>query len=255
MTVTGMTFSELLKGKVAIIAGGSGGIGRETCRLLAEAGARIVIGYRSGKDRAEALAQALPGTGHVALPISIEDTSSVEAFRTAALAACGHADILINAAGVTRPVPHADLEALSDELIDQVFINNWRGVFATIRAFAPALRDSGDGLIVNVSSIAAFTGVGSNVAYCGAKAALDIMTNSLARALAPAIRVMAVSPGVVDTEFVPGRGQEFKDKAAAATPLKRITTPTDVAEAILACATHLKFSTGTRIVVDGGRHL
>ena len=164
-------------------------------------------------------------------------------------------DILVNAAGVTSPVPHADLDALTDDLIDRVFVNNWRGVFSTIRAFAPALKETGDGLIVNVSSIAAFTGIGSNIAYCGAKAGLDIMTNSLARALAPAIRVMAVSPGVVDTEFVPGRDQAFKDKAAAATPLKRITTTTDVAEAILACATHLKFSTGTRIVVDGGRHL
>ena len=126
---------------------------------------------------------------------------------------------------------------------------------AIIRAFAPSLKRSGDGLIVSISSIAGFTGVGSNVAYCGAKAGLDIMTNSLGRALAPEIRVMAVSPGAVDTEFVPGRGKEFNDKVAATTPLKRITSPTDVAEAVLSCATLLKFSTGSRIVVDGGRHL
>ncbi|MBB3397348.1 SDR family oxidoreductase [Rhizobium sp. BK060] len=247
--------SDALKGRVAVVVGGSGGIGSEACRLLAQAGARVVIGYRSAEKTARAIAEALPGSGHIALPVAIEDTSSIVAFHAAALSACGRADILVNAAGATKPVPHADLEALTDEIIDQVFVNNWRGVFATIRAFAPALAATDDGLIVNVSSIAAFTGIGSNIAYCGAKAGLDIMTNSLARALAPAIRVMAVSPGVVDTEFVPGRGQEFKDKAAAATPLKRITTPTDVAEAILACATHLKFSTGTRLVVDGGRHL
>ncbi len=253
--MTEIVQSDTLKGQVAVVVGGSGGIGSEACRLLAQAGARVVIGYRSGEAKARGLAEALPGSGHVALPVSIEDTASIVAFNTAALSACGRADILVNAAGVTKPVPHADLGALTDEIIDQVFVNNWRGVFATIRAFAPALAANGDGLIVNVSSIAAFTGIGSNIAYCGAKAGLDIMTNSLARALAPAIRVMAVSPGMVDTEFVPGRGQEFKDKAAAATPLKRLTTPTDVAEAILACATHLKFSTGARIVVDGGRHL
>ncbi len=249
------TFNRPLDGKVAVVVGGSGGIGRETCRLLAEAGAMVAIGYRSGRETAEGLAEKLPGGGHVALLVSIEDSVTIEAFRDAVMARLGRVDILVNTAGVTSPVAHSDLDALTDALIDQVFINNWRGVFSTIRAFAPALKASGDGLIVNVSSIAAFTGVGSNVAYCGAKAGLDVMTKSLGRALAPQVRVMAVSPGVVDTEFVPGRGQEFKDKAAATTPLKRITSTTDVAEAIMACATQLKFSTGTKIVVDGGRHL
>ncbi|WP_244519836.1 MULTISPECIES: SDR family oxidoreductase [unclassified Ensifer] len=244
-----------LEGKVAIIVGGSGGIGQETCRQAASAGARVVVGYRAGKERAEELAANLAGTGHLALPVSIEQTASIEAFRDRALEATGRVDILVNAAGVTKPVPHADLDALTDELIDQIFINNWRGVFATIRAFAPALRATGDGLVVNVSSIAAFTGIGSNVAYCGAKAGLDIMANSLGRALAPEIRVLTVSPGAVDTQFVPGRGKEFNDKVASTTPLRRITSPADVADAILACATHLRFSTGDRIVVDGGRHL
>lgn len=244
-----------LDGKVAVVVGGSGGIGRETCRILAESGAKVVVGYRSGKERAEEIAAGLNGDGHVSLPISIEATRTIEAFRDSVLATFGRADILVNTAGITKPIPHGDLDALTDDLIDQIFVNNWRGVFATIRAFAPALKASGNGLIVNISSIAAFTGIGSNVAYCGAKAGLDIMTNSLGRALAPKIRVLAVSPGAVDTQFVPGRGQEFNEKVAASTPLRRITSPTDVAEAILACATHLTFSTGSRIVVDGGRHL
>lgn len=244
-----------LEGKVAIVVGGSGGIGQETCRQIATAGARVIVGYRAGKERAEGLAASLSGSGHLALPVSIEHTASIEAFRDRALEAAGRADILVNTAGVTKPVAHADLDALTDDLIDQIFINNWRGVFATIRAFAPSLKTTGDGLIVNVSSIAAFTGIGSNVAYCGAKAGLDIMANSLGRALAPEIRILTVSPGAVDTQFVPGRGKEFNDKVAATTPLKRITSPMDVASAILACATHLRFSTGDRIVVDGGRHL
>lgn len=247
--------SHALTGKVAVVVGGSGGIGQETSKQAAAAGARVIVGYRSGRERAENLAASLAGAGHLALPISIEDTASIEAFRDRVLEATGRADILVNAAGVTKPVAHADLDALTDELIDQIFVNNWRGVFATIRAFAPALKATSDGLIVNVSSIAAFTGIGSNVAYCGAKAALDIMANSLGRALAPEIRILSVSPGAVDTQFVPGRGKEFNDKVAATTPLKRITSPIDVAGAILACATHLTFSTGTRIVVDGGRHL
>lgn len=244
-----------LAGKTAVVVGGSGGIGRQTCIEMAQAGARVVVGYRNGRDRAEQIVAALPSGDHFALPIQIEDTPSIHAFRDAVQMRASGADILVNTAGVTRAVAHADLDALTDELIDAIFVNNFRGVFATIRAFAPMLKASGDGLVVNVSSIAAFTGIGSNVAYCGAKAALDIMANSLGRALAPEIRVLSVSPGAVDTQFVPGRGQEFNDKVAATTPLRRITTPTDVARAILACATHLKFSTGDRIVVDGGRHL
>lgn len=244
-----------LAGRVAVVTGGSGGIGRETCRLLAAAGARVVVGYRSSEENARAVLESLSGEGHMVARLSIEDSASITAFRDRVLERLGRVDMLVNSAGVTRPVAHADLDALTDELIDQIFVNNWRGVFSTIRAFAPALKASGNGLVVSVSSIAGFTGVGSNIAYCGAKAGLDIMTKSLARALAPEIRVLSVSPGAVDTQFVPGRGKEFNDKVAATTPLKRITAPLDVAEAILACATHLKFSTGDRIVVDGGRHL
>lgn len=254
--MTAMQAKDLpLAGKVAVVTGGSGGIGRETCRLLAAEGARVVVGYRSSEAEARAVLDTLAGDGHIVAGLSIEDSASILVFRDRVLGAMGGVDMLVNSAGVTRPVPHQDLDALTDELIDQIFVNNWRGVFSTIRAFAPALRASGDGLIVSVSSIAAFTGVGSNVAYCGAKAGLDVMTKALARALAPQVRVLSVSPGAVDTQFVPGRGKEFNDKVAATTPLKRITAPVDVAQAILACATHLKFSTGDRIVVDGGRHL
>jgi 3-oxoacyl-[acyl-carrier protein] reductase len=162
---------------------------------------------------------------------------------------------LVNAAGFTKPVPHADLDALDDDLIDRMFEVNWRGQFATIRTFVPLLKASGDGLIVCISSIAALTGVGSSIAYCAAKAGIDVMTKSLARVLAPEIRVLAVSPGVVDTAFVPGRGAEFNAKVAAAAPLQRIGRPEEIAAAILACATHLTFSTGSTIVVDGGRAL
>ncbi|MEO1090781.1 MAG: SDR family oxidoreductase [Pseudomonadota bacterium] len=250
-----MTSSSLLEGKVAIVAGGSGGIGAATSRRLAAEGARIVVGYRSSRDNAEAICAALPGEGHLPLAVTIEDSTSIAGFRDAVLEATGRADILVNTAGMTVPVAHDDLDALTDELIDEVFANNWRGVFATIRAFRPALAATGDGLVVNVSSIAAFTAIGSSIAYCSAKAGLDIMSEALARALAPEIRVVAVSPGVVDTRFVPGRDAAFNAKVAQSTPLGRVTTPDDVAAAIAACATHLRFTTGSRIVVDGGRHL
>jgi NAD(P)-dependent dehydrogenase (short-subunit alcohol dehydrogenase family) len=163
--------------------------------------------------------------------------------------------VLVNTAGFTQPVPAADLDALTDEIIDSIFAANWRGVFATIRAFHPLLAASGDGLIVNVRRSRPPRAPGSNLAYVAAKAGVDIMGKALARALAPTVRVLTVSPGVVESSFVPGRGSDFNAKAAASTPLKRIGQPDDVAAAIEACATTLRFATGQTLVVDGGRAL
>ena len=244
-----------LKDKVAVIAGGTGGIGRATAKRLAAAGARVVILSRDGKQGAAELLAQLPGQGHGALTAVIEDSATLMQAAADVAAEWGRADILVNAAGFTKPIPHSDLDALDDELIDRMFAVNWRGQFAAIRAFTPLLRASGAGLIVNISSIAASTGIGSNVAYCAAKAGMDIMAVSLGRALAPAIRVLNVSPGVVDTQFVPGRDQAWNAKQASTTPLKRIGTPDDIAAAVEACATTLVFSTGATIHVDGGRRL
>jgi 3-oxoacyl-[acyl-carrier protein] reductase len=239
-----MSYPKTLESKVALVVGGSGGIGAAASRLLAQAGAQVAVTYRPDR-RGEAIAadlvRALPGHEHLALPADISYTPSLIALRDAVTQKFGRLHILVNAAGFTKPVPHADLDALDDDLIDRMFQVNWRGQFATIRTFLPLLKASGDGLIVSISSIAALTGAGSSIAYCAAKAGIDVMTKSLARALAPEIRVLAVSPGVVDT--------------AAVAPLKRIGRPEEIAAAILACATHLTFSTGSTIVVDGGRAL
>lgn len=241
-----------------LVVGGAGGIGQAACRLFAEAGARCALTHRPGDDKAKegrAVTDALPGDGHAAFPTDVVNTSSVEGLRDAVQAQFGRLDILVNSAGFTRAVAHSDLDGLTDDLIDRMFAVNWRGQFALIRAFAPMLKASGNGLVVSVSSIAGATGAGSSVAYCAVKAGIDTMTKSLARALAPEIRVMAVSPGVVETDFVPGRGAEQNAKIAPSIPLKRVATPEDVAAAILACATHLGYSTGGIIEVDGGRRL
>ncbi len=245
----------VLSGKVAVIAGGAGAIGYATAIRLASAGARIALLARGDIAAAEAKAAQLPGAGHRAIHAQIANGASLLEAAAQVTALFGRADILVNSAGMTRAVPHHDLEALTDELIDEVFVANWRGPFSTIRAFAPVLRASGAGLVVNISSIAGSTGNGSNVAYCAAKAGLDLMAVSLGRALAPQIRVINVSPGVVDSDFVPGRDAAWNDKQAATTPLKRIGTPDDIAAAVEACATSLLFCTGTTIQVDGGRHL
>lgn len=246
-----------LDGKVAVITGGLGAIGYASARRLAALGATCVLLHRKSDD-AQARAAALPADQeqqHGALRADIIDSASLHAAAEQVKATHGRCDILVNSAGHTRPVAAADLDGLTDELIDELLKANFRGVFATIRAFAPLLKASGDGLIVNVSSIAGFTGVGSNLAYVAAKAGLDVVGDALAKALAPAVRVVSVSPGAVESAFVPGRGDEFKGKMAATTPLGRIGLPEDVAATIEALSTTLRFVTGTRIVVDGGRHL
>jgi 3-oxoacyl-[acyl-carrier protein] reductase len=247
-----------LQDKVTLIIGGSGGIGAATAKCFAAHGSKTIVTHRDELVKAQAATQllkTLKGEGHSAYPANIANTATLLKLRDAITSKYGKLDVLVNTAGFTKPVPHADLDALDDELIDNMFAVNWRGQFAAIRTFAPMLKTSGDGLIVSVSSIAGTTGAGSSIAYCATKAGIDVMTKSLARALAPEVRVLGVSPGVVDTSFVPGRGADFNAKTSATTPLKRVATADDVANAILACATHLGFSTGSNIVVDGGRML
>jgi 3-oxoacyl-[acyl-carrier protein] reductase len=244
-----------LGGRVAVVTGGSSGIGAATARRLAAAGARLVLGYNAGAERAAALATELPGEGHMALRIPMEDSAAINAAAAEVERVCGRADVLVNSAGTTRAVPHADLDALDDESFDRILVTNVRGPFATIRAFAPLLRKGGDAVIVNVSSLSAVTGLGSSIAYCASKAALDTMGMSLARVLGPEIRVIGVSPAAVATDFVPGRGRAGVERQAATTPLRTVAEADDVALAIMAVVTHLRLTTGSTVVVDGGRHL
>ena len=241
--------------QVAVITGGTGAIGAATARRLAELGARVVLLHRGPSEKADDVLSGLGGSGHFGVVASVTDSSSLVAAAATVGERAGRASILVNCAGFTRPVAAADLEGLTDELIDEIFATNWRGTFAAIRAFAPQMKETGDSVVVNVSSIAAFTGLGSNLAYAAAKAGADALSKALAKTLAPQIRVLSVSPGIVDTGFVPGRDAAFNAKAGASIPLQRVGTALDVAAAIGACCTSLRYATGTVIVADGGRHL
>ncbi len=191
----------------------------------------------------------------MAIQITIDDGASVRAAANAVAQRFGHTDVLVNSAGSTVMVPAGDLDALTDEIFDQVIRINLRGPFAVIRAFRPLLEKTPQGVVVNISSAAALTGVGSNLAYCAAKAGLDALTMALAKVLGPKIRILAVSPALVDTDFVKGRDPERQRKIAETTPLRHVTTANDVARAVLACVTHLGSATGADIIVDEGRHL
>jgi 3-oxoacyl-[acyl-carrier protein] reductase len=258
----GLFFSEvygmdrfLLKDRVAVVTGGSSGIGAACARALAREGARVVVGYHQGADRAEAVVRDLTGGGHLALQVSLEDAGSHAMLARQLGEAVSSIDILVNSAGYTQRIPHTDFEALTPDLFNSLLNSNVGGPYSVTRALLPLLRKSGNGLVVNVSSVSAFTGLGSNIAYCAAKAALDTMTMSMARACGPAVRFLSVSPAAVDTGFVEGRSRAELEKKAVQTPLGRIVTPDDVANAVIACATHLKTATGTRIVIDGGHTL
>ena len=154
-----------LAGKVAVVTGGSSGIGAASVRLLAAAGARVVVGYNKGADRAATLIRELPGSGHQAMHLPMEDSAQIRKVAAAIKDGFGRADILVNSAGFTRMVAHSDLEALDDDLIDAVLTANVRGPFATMRAFVPLLRATGDAVIINISSGAAGRGTGSSIIY------------------------------------------------------------------------------------------
>jgi 3-oxoacyl-[acyl-carrier protein] reductase len=251
----GWTAMASLEGKVAVVTGAAGGIGSVISRRLAEAGMKIVLTDRSPAQDTEAVAAALPGNDHMVIQMAVDDSAAQKRLAEAIAMRYGKLHILVNNAGITRPVPHHDLDGLDDALIDDIFRVNWRGAFASIRALKDLLMAGEGGLIVNISSIAARTGVGSNVAYCASKAAIDSMTRSLARALAPAIRVVSVAPGWVEGAYAARMPPEVIQEQRDKTPLKRLARAEDVAEAIYALAAHLTFTTGDIIAVDGGRPL
>lgn len=252
-TATGRTDLAALVGRgfrdqVVVVVGGLGGIGAEVARQAESLGAQVVVASRSA-GRPEMTGRRT----HVSLDHT--DAASREAFYDWLESRFGRVDILVNTAGVTRSVPLKALDQLDDQLIDQVFHANTIGVLKLIRDLAPLLGRSANGCIVNVSSVAARTGVGSNMAYVGAKAAMDAMSISLAKALAPTVRVVNVAPSALDTDFAKGRPQDFIDRTIAATPLGRLATTTEVANAVLLAARALTMTTGATVVVDGGRSL
>jgi 3-oxoacyl-[acyl-carrier protein] reductase len=244
--------------RVALVTGGAGSMGTTICGALAREGMRVVVGYNRSAAKAKSLAASLPGDGHVALPAPVTDTPALARLASEIGARYGGCDVLVNCAGVTRFVPHGDLDGLDDALIENILSTNVRGPFATVRALRPLLEKSkqpGGAVVVNISSIAGVTAMGSNVIYCASKAAVDNMTKSLARALAPKIRVVSVSPGLVANDFVRSMDKAWLDEQVGRTPLKRLAAPEEAAAAVVAAIKHLTFTTGSIIPVDGGRPL
>lgn len=244
-----------LHGSVALVTGGSRGIGAATASVLAEAGARVVITHRDSAADAEEVCASLAGEGHRVIQASASDTPAIEAAAASVAETEGRLDVLVNNAARTKVIPHGDMETLTDELFDAIMQTNVRGAFATVRAFRSLLADGKGGVVINISSLAAKMAGGSNVAYCASKAAMDNMTIALARALAPQIRVLSVAPGLVETRFTSQWDPKVKERYLERTALRGLPSPEDIGRAVLAAVTHLTMTTGAVIPVDGGRPL
>ncbi|MHB1710697.1 MAG: SDR family NAD(P)-dependent oxidoreductase [Acidimicrobiales bacterium] len=240
-----------LDGRVALITGSSSGIGAATARLLAARGAAVVINSVHSVSAGEALAAELDGAGYVQADVADEG----EAHRLIDTVAerFGRLDILVNNAGTTEVIPHHDLTAATPAIWRRIFDVNVIGTWQVTVAATPHLRTSGNGQVVNVSSIAGERPTGSSIPYACSKAAVSHMTRLLANILGPDVRVNAVAPGLVDTPWTAG-WDTVRGQVTAQAPLKRTATPYDVAQVIygLVRATYV---TGEVVLVDGGLHL
>jgi NAD(P)-dependent dehydrogenase (short-subunit alcohol dehydrogenase family) len=250
-----------LAGRVAIVTGGGTGIGRATSLRLARAGVRaVVVNYSRSAGAAEDTATEARAIGVEAVThrADIADEAQVKELIASALDRFGQLDILVNSAGTTRFIPHPDLDALTDEVWDEILDVNLKGTFFCCRAAAPALKKAG-GAIVNIASIAAHRASGSSIVYAVSKAGIVQLTRALALALAPEVRVNSVSPGLVSTQWFSRR---FGEEAAAAqeetfartTPLRKIATPDDVARAVISLLEN-DLITGLDLVIDGGKNI
>jgi 3-oxoacyl-[acyl-carrier protein] reductase len=254
-------------GLCAIVTGSASGLGAATAAILAKGGARIVINYSSSQKEAEQTADLCRSAGGEVVVVQ-GDVSRDEDCRKIAAAAApwGRLDALINNAGVTKHMAHNNLDGLSAEDFQRLFGVNTIGPFQMVRAARSLLEAGAEAsgrasAVVNVSSVAGISGIGSSVAYAASKGALNTFTLSLARALAPVIRVNAVCPGYIDTPwFTKGRGVEaaakVRDAVIAKVPLKRASTAEDVASLVCFLATPPSGNmTGEVIRIDAGAHL
>jgi ketoreductase RED2 len=240
-----------LQGKVALVTGSSSGIGAATARSLAREGATVVVNSRHSVDAGRALAAELPGSSYQRADVS--DADQALALIDGVIERHSRLDILVNNAGRTEVIPHHDLQSASVDVWRRIFELNVFGTWQVTVAAVPYLQASGDGVVINVSSLAGHAPTGSSIPYAASKAAVSHMTLLLANVLGPSVRVNAVAPGLVDTPWTESwdTAREF---VKAQAPLQRSATSEDVAHVILALVT-ARYVTGEVVLVDGGLHL
>jgi 3-oxoacyl-[acyl-carrier protein] reductase len=252
------------KGKVILVTGGGTGLGAAIAIGAAQRGARaLILNYSKSRNEAEATAKAVQAAGAEAQLVQGDVSEDADCRKIAAVAApYGKLDVLVNNAGTTKHVPkHADLDGLSKEDFLRIFATNTVAPFQMVRACRSLLEASGLGSVLMTSSIAGVTGGGSSVAYAASKGALNTMTLSLARALAPKIRVNAICPGFIDTRWFSDAydqetAQKLRDNVRNSTPLQVVSTAEDIADsALFLISDAARRITGETLLVDAGSHL
>jgi 3-oxoacyl-[acyl-carrier protein] reductase len=239
--------------KVALVTGSATGIGRAVAVQMARQGLAVAINYsRSETEANETLVEVRKyDVPAILCRATVADDQAVRAMVDRCHSELGGIDVLVNNAGTTRFIEHSQLDALTDEVWDEILGVNLKGTFYCCRAALPALRERG-GSIVNVTSVAGLQGHGSSIPYAASKAALNCMTKSLARAFAPQVRVNAVAPGPVLTRWLADH-MDHVEKSIQVTPMRRAATPDDIADAVVFLALGTTLVTGQVLVVDGGR--
>lgn len=247
---------------VALVSGSATGIGAACAMRLASDGFNIAVNYSRNEQDALVVAKACEEAGVEAICLQgdISEDGDCRTMVAAIIAQWGRLDVLVNNAGVTKFADADDLEALSHEDFERIFAVNVTGCFQMTRAAAEHLKAAPSGAVVNISSHSGFSGIGSSIAYAASKGALNTLTLSLARNLAPEVRVNAVCPGFVDTNWLSGKyNQEelatFRDRVQRIAPLNSVVSPENVADTVAWFATSAKGITGQLLVIDGGTHL
>lgn len=251
-----------IKGGVVIVTGSATGVGAACAKMLASKGCNVVINYTKSEAEAretEAECRAL-GVDTLLVQADVSNDADCRRMADAAMARWGRIDGLINNAGTTQFVPHANLEGLTADDFLRIYSVNVIGPFQMTRAVTPHMKAGGRGAIVNISSIAGVMGLGSSVAYTASKGALNTMTLSLARALGPEIRVNTVCPGFIQGRWLRGGMGDAAYEAAVAhqersTPLRKAGTPEDMAQAAVWFVEGADLITGEILIVDAGSHL
>ena len=251
-----------MKEKVAIVTGSATGVGAATAVLLAEKGCNVVINYTRSKEEAMATAQLVEqhNVECIVFKADVSNDDECKSMVEATIKKWGKIDYLVNNAGKTKFNPFENLEGLSGEDFLDIYSVNVVGPYQMIKAVVPYMKQQGGGAIVNDSSLAGINGVGSSIAYVTSKAALNIMTKSLAHVLGPEIRINAVAPGPIQTRWLKGgMGDEaysaLIEQAENELPLKQVATAEDVAETLVWFLEGAKLITGEVLIVDSGAHL
>jgi 3-oxoacyl-[acyl-carrier protein] reductase len=239
--------------KVALVTGSATGVGRAAALRFAREGFAVVVNYSRSEKEAQATLADVKALGVPALlcRANVGDDDAVRDLVRRCRDELGGLDVLVNNAATTHFIEHTDLDALTEEVWDEILGVNLKGAFYCCRAALPALRERG-GAIVNVTSVAGLQGHGSSIPYAASKAALNCMTKSLARAFAPDVRVNAVAPGPILTRWLADH-MDHVERSLLATPMRRASAPEDVADVIAFLALGTTLMTGQVVVLDGGR--